>query len=445
MPYRGSFVPLAAVVAVLAGCGQGASPSAPGLPAEMPAARVFAAGAPARGTIEKLTKVGTITKKQMLGGLSGPIIAELGGKPRCQVTLYAMTYATIGVHGEPAVASAAFFVPESPCPGPFPLVGYSHGTNLAKVQMITNPASTNPDWTPPDSDPYVVAAIYGGQGYAVAATDYLGLGLSTYPYHPYLHADSEASAVIDSMRAARNAAKTLNVKLSRDVFLAGHSQGGQAAAATQRAIEAGPPGEFTLRGNSPSSGPYALAQTFQDSLRNQSEDAPILAAYTLTGYQKIYGNVYSTPTDVFKQPYATGIDSLLPVQTFKQEAALEGKTLPLLLSALLQPSFVSSFLNDPANPALRDAVKNGLLDGWTPKAPLHLCGGDRDPEVEYKNAKLALAYFTRRGAHVDLTDVNAYIPSNVPITDYHVVVADFCLPFMRSLFFDRYLPSARRT
>ena len=40
--------------------------------------------------------------------------------------------------------------------------------------------------------------MYAAQGYAVVATDYLGYAKSNYSFHPYLHADSEASSVIDS-------------------------------------------------------------------------------------------------------------------------------------------------------------------------------------------------------------------------------------------------------
>jgi pimeloyl-ACP methyl ester carboxylesterase len=389
-----------------------------------------------RGTVDKLFMVTTLTKAQMSKGLYGKVISEVGGKPLCDVTLYSIRYETIGVRGEAANASAAFFVPTAGCTKPFGLVGYAHGTNLVKKQLITEPGSISATWTPPDQDPIAVAAIFAAHGYATVATDYLGLGLSSYPYHPYLHAVSEASAVVDSLRAARNAAAKLGVPLSGKVFLTGHSQGGQSAVATQRTIEKQFRSEFNLRGDAPSSGPYALTQTFQDSLRHQSEDAPILAAYILTGYQKIYGNIYTDSSQVFKPPYAAGIDSLLPVETYKQEAALEGKTLPLKLSDELQPSFVKSFLNDPTSGARVDTAANDLLQGWKPRAPLYLCGGSRDPEVEYSNTTAAYAYLQSLHARAIEVDVDPFIPSSVPIKDYHVVVALFCLPAARAQFFD---------
>jgi pimeloyl-ACP methyl ester carboxylesterase len=62
-------------------------------------------------------------------------------------------------------------------------------------------------------------------GYAVAATDYEGLG--TDGDHPYIIADSEARSVIDSVRAAAG----LERSISSRWFAVGHSQGGQAAIA----------------------------------------------------------------------------------------------------------------------------------------------------------------------------------------------------------------------
>jgi pimeloyl-ACP methyl ester carboxylesterase len=61
------------------------------------------------------------------------------------------------------------------------------------------------------------------RGWTVAAPDYAGLG--TPQPHPYLIGYSEARAVIDSVKAARN----LDGKLSNQYVIDGHSQGGQAA------------------------------------------------------------------------------------------------------------------------------------------------------------------------------------------------------------------------
>jgi len=222
------------------------------------------------------------------------------------------------------------------------------------------------------------------------------------------------------------------------VFLSGHSQGGQVAVGTQRAIESGAyKGEFSVLVDAASSGPYALLQTFRDSVHHQSQDAPLLAAYTLTGYQKIYGNLYTDPTQVFKNPYAAGIDTLLPVHSYAQANELLGKTLPLQLTALLQPVWAKNFLVDAKNPAAVAAADNNLIPGWKPIGPIDLCGGKRDPEVEFKNATKAQRYFESVHAHIGpLLDVDEFIPPSVPFTDYHVTVGLFCLTIMREAAFD---------
>ncbi len=80
----------------------------------------------------------------------------------------------------------------------------------------------------------------------VVSTDYLGLGKSNYAFHPYLHSAGEASASIDAMRAVRQVLTRLNTPLSGKVMLAEYSQGGHAAIATQREIEAHFSKEFDL-------------------------------------------------------------------------------------------------------------------------------------------------------------------------------------------------------
>lgn len=438
MPLVSRIVAAVAALAIVSGCASGAR-SLPPLSAPDVVRAAVPAGGVTRGKVEKLWFVGVFDVKRMKQGLYGKVIDTVGGPPQCPVRLYGLIYDTIGVKGEAATASAGMFVPGEGCRGPFALVGYSHGTNVVKMQQISDPKTTSKTGTAPDQDPVVVASIYGAHGYVAVATDYLGLGLSNYSYHPYLVGAAEASAVIDSMRAARLAAATLKIKLNGKVFLSGHSQGGQSTVATQKAIEAMGGKEFDLVASAPSSGPYNLTQTFIDSLHHQSQDAPILAAFILPGYNKTYGNVYTNATDIFREPYATGIDSLLPVPTFYDSNAwLYGKKLPLKTRDLLKASFYTSFWTDPNSGARVDTAKNDLLAGWTPKAPIDLCGGSRDPEVEYRNAIAAYRAYHKEGVNVTITNVDGIIPSYIPITDYHVVVALFCLPLMRAEFFDGY-------
>lgn len=132
---------------------------------------------------------------------------------------------TSGINGAPTVVSGAFFVPPGDPPtGGWPVVSYAHFTSGVSVGCG------------PTGDKELAGSIsfVGGileQGYAVAYTDYVGLGdIGSEPkqVHPYLEPKSAAFNVIDAVRAAR----TVDPELSDRWVAVGNSQGGQAAFAT---------------------------------------------------------------------------------------------------------------------------------------------------------------------------------------------------------------------
>ena len=62
--------------------------------------------------------------------------------------------------------------------------------------------------------------------------DYIGMGESP-GLHPYVHGESEATATIDMIRAAREfITDSLNLIDNHQVFLSGYSQGGHACGNT---------------------------------------------------------------------------------------------------------------------------------------------------------------------------------------------------------------------
>lgn len=128
-----------------------------------------------------------------------------------------VTYWTVSPAGAPAPSTGAVFVPEGPVPaGGWPVVSWAHGTTGIGDSCAPSRA--------PRSD--VDAAYLSGwlsRGYAVVATDYVGLG--TEGVHAYLHGQSEGKSVIDMVRAGR----ALLPDLSSTWVAVGHSQGGHAA------------------------------------------------------------------------------------------------------------------------------------------------------------------------------------------------------------------------
>ena len=244
-------------------------------------------------------------------------------------------------------------------------------------------AATGGGANPADGETFLLAAMYAAQGYAVVATDYLGFAKSTYTYHPYLHADSEASAMLDSIRAARAAANLQGTALSGKVMLTGYSQGGHSSMAAHRAIERDNAGEINVVAGAHLAGPYNLSGSLK--LSNAIAGYQFFVPYLVTAWQKIYGNVYSNVTQAFKLPYSNYIETLLPSPTLTYTTLVTTGQLPgtapdVARDAIFQPAFLADVQSNPNNGLIVDAKKNDLL-GWNPKSRTLLCGGAGDPTV----------------------------------------------------------------
>jgi hypothetical protein len=193
------------------------------------------------------------------------------------------------------------------------------------------------------------------------------------------------------------------------------------------------------------SGPYALA-AFGDAVYygNVNLGSTIFSPLLTTAYQKAYGNIYSSPADIYSAAYATGIETLLPSLTDLTTLILQGRLpqttlfsstpptapagsppslqptldaitpptsppelaplfalgfgagplvtnearLSFLLDAIANPDGAVPALTTGAQPVapqhpLRVAAKLNDLRNWTPTRPVLLCGGNADPTVFY--------------------------------------------------------------
>lgn len=366
-------------------------------------------GSDGRGTLlETPATVTTLSAAAIDAGATASGLKALTGTPQCDVKVVALNYRTAGVHGEDANASGAFLVPAGACAGASaPLVAYAKGTDVMKPRTLANPQ---------DPETFLLAAMYAAQGYAVVATDYLGFAKSSYSYHPYLHADSEATAVIDSIRAAREAAGSVGANLSGKVMVTGYSQGGHSSMAAHRAIERDHAGEINLVAGAHLAGPYNLSGSFK--IPQAIAGYQFFVPYLVTAWQKVYGNIYTNVTQAFKQPYAGYIETLLPSPTLTYTTLVTSGALPggpgvtpdQARDMVFQQAFITDSQTNPNNTLFLAAKKNDLL-GWNPKARTLLCGGAGDPTVPPAvHQAVAKADFDSRGlTNVTSVDVDAVI------------------------------------
>jgi dienelactone hydrolase len=401
---------------------------------------------------------------QFVGLPNGAALLAVAGTPVCGVDFYHLEYNTVGGAGETTTASGGLMVPTGSapgCSGPRPIVLYAHGTAFDKTTNmadITVTDATNAQ----NVEKAIVAAVFAAHGYIVVAPNYAGYDTSSLPYFPWLNADQQSKDMIDALAAARAALPHTMAAATSDngkLFITGYSGGGHTAMATHRAMQAA---GATVTASAPMSGPYALAANLDAIVYgNVNLGAPIFADMLLTSYQRSYGNVYTSPSDVYDPAYAATAEDLLPNATPVNTLIAEGKlpqsalfnsTTPVTGNAQLDaalavptgnPLFAAGFgspslLNNnfrvayaldavanpdgavpkpqpgvpqaasPQLPLRQDLKKNDLRD-WAPTSPMLLCGGDQDPVVFFSlnTGTMQLYWSALPAGLLTVLDVNA--------------------------------------
>lgn len=388
---------------------------------------------------------------------SGQQILDLIIDPECGVDVHQIRYHTLDPVSQPTTASGALMIPtgtNAACQGPRPVLVYAHGTSAEKSYNIADLTNTD------NAEGLLIAAAFAAQGYIVVAPNYAGYDSSTLDYHPYLHAEQQSKDTADALSAARSALPTSFAPTVTDngrLFITGYSQGGFVAMATHRRLQAG---GVTVTASAPMSGPYAVA-AFGDAVFQGQVigSAPLFVGWQMTAYQRVYGNIYTNPTDAFDARYAPTIESLLPTTGTRSQLYDQGRlprqqlfsstppdpayaaytpaTSPADLAhvfalgfgpdALITNSYRLAYLQDslarpdggfpnvtdglpptaPMHP-LRIAFKANDLRNWSPISPVLLCAGHDDPTVLYLNTELMQRYWSGTGvtSSVHVLDVD---------------------------------------
>ena len=314
------------------------------------------------------------------------------------IDMYKMVYNTVDALGQPTIASGAFLVPSNTTCTDFPMLVYHHGTSLRKIDVPSN-----------DVDETNIGRVFGAGGYFVLMPDYIGMGDSP-GLHPYCHAESEATATRDMIRAAREfIADSLQMIDNGELFLTGYSQGGHAAMAAHKYIEDNNLlGEFNVLGSAPCSGPYEMSGAMADTILSPFPYSnPGYLVYLLSAYQMVYGNLYNSYSDILNSPY----DTIVPPYFDGNNTTLGMGSLNNLLSGyidtLMVDTVIANFSNSMStfgHPLWTNLLANDNHD-WTPQRPIKMYYCTGDEQVTSQNAVAAEAAMLANGA-IDVEAVN---------------------------------------
>ncbi|MHB8429870.1 MAG: alpha/beta fold hydrolase [Acidimicrobiales bacterium] len=229
---------MAGLLAILGACGTVASTGPAhrgrpgGIPAEVNAPDPDSNAVPAFYDVSASAvpgPPGTLIRKQRVLGVPGVIT---------KARVWRILYRSRDVTGRVIAVSGYVVAPATQAPsGGYPVIAWDHGTT-GMAHPCGPSLFTNLDGQQLYLAPYLNS--YLARGYAVVSTDYQGLGTGTL--HPYLVGASEAWNTLDAVRAAGQV-----LRLSPNVVVVGHSQGGQAALFTGQLAATYAP-ELHLRG-----------------------------------------------------------------------------------------------------------------------------------------------------------------------------------------------------
>ncbi|MEM8526695.1 MAG: T9SS type A sorting domain-containing protein [Bacteroidota bacterium] len=332
-----------------------------------------------------------LVKSEKINSITQAQLAFFGLPAENDIELYKVWYNTLGVDSEADTASGLVVIPN--LDEEMPLLCYQHGTTSPRDAVPSNEVGTFGE------------LFLGSVGYVVASADYLGMGESR-GFHPYLHAETEASAAIDLLRATRELCAELEAELSDQLFVTGYSQGGHAAMAAFQVLERDHKEEFPVTAAAPMSGPYNVTGTMLASILNEEEYFfSGYLVYIARGYQEVYGDVYEDLSDIFLPQYAEIMKKFdnradYTLEQLHQELnnllmEEHGKVVPKFM---FQEDLIQAVINQNENNRVLQVMRDNDVYDWIPEAPMQLYYCEADEQVPFENSIFTDSIMNANGA-----------------------------------------------
>ncbi|SDN47526.1 lipase family protein [Allokutzneria albata] len=309
---------------------------------------------------------------------------------RYGVTAYRVLYRTIGTKGEPTTATQLVAFPKNEDSDLRP-VSWLHGTTVYRADVAS---------VKPESSDRAAAFLIASTGRAVSAPDYLGLGEGP-GHHPYGHVEATISSTLDALRAMRELARQQGKTVDERVLISGFSQGAPATMMLGRALQEGADPYFTPAGLAPVGGPFQVSRFEADAAADKVARASLYLAYFAIAWDRVY-DIYGSPRNVFREPYAAQVEALFDGSHTTQEIA---KALP----PRSQDLFTGEFLREVQNPTgkLRDLLRAADAScDWAPTVPVHIYHASGDRDIAFHHAEHCRSRLKTKGELTDVGDAD---------------------------------------
>jgi pimeloyl-ACP methyl ester carboxylesterase len=263
------------------------------------------------------------------------------------------------------------------------LVSFQHGTATTRSAVPSRPDGTG-----------IAAAIaFAGNGYALIAPDYPGMG-DAEGRHPYYVGDAIGPSIVAMIEAAQQ----LDDVPDAPVFLAGFSEGAWASLVALRLIEnAG----GRVLGSAQVAGPYDLRHlSVPTTLREPGPSGSLYLAYAAWGQAAYFGKPLDSALD---RKYTALVERLFAGAPPEEIVA----SLPKQPREMFVRAFLDAMNGHGAHWLADSFAQNSLID-LTPRAPVRLYYGAKDVDVPPQESISAAARMTERGADVAAIDVGPH-------------------------------------
>lgn len=298
--------------------------------------------------------------------------------------------------GKPITATGLIALPVLADRSKLPLIAYEHGTVYGKYEVpsyafVANNPSDYPHYDGSYETRYMTG-LFAGNGYALIAADYFGMGGSAAEPEAYFVKGSTQRASEDLYRAALGFMKSKGIE-QKELFIGGWSQGGLNATGLQERFEEdGIPVTATFTASAPAD-PYAALNGLLFYPR-AGIDAPwvnTIMALSVFAFQNYYG-----PADLAKQTLDPAVYDDMKAIYERSYKGQEG------LKQIMERNAGRGLL-EYLRPELRDPVRFGVSDygrllasnetyRQSFQAPISMYFGSVDEVVKPMIGMLAAAY-----------------------------------------------------